>query len=108
MLLKTSQCAATENWVGGRVDLKVRQKMKNNIHCNKYNIGVGTKSSSKTTLSTEHERVLLHRHSTKSCESNAIANYISALPLNSLDINTMGPEISLAIGIKTCNHTLHQ
>ena len=39
-------------------DLRVRQKMKNKIHCNKYNTGVGTKSSSKTALSAEHERVL--------------------------------------------------
>ena len=35
--------------------------MKNKIHCNKYNTGVGTKSSSKTTLSAEHERVFFGR-----------------------------------------------
>ena len=90
-MLKTASAQPQRTgWVGGLTTKFIKNK--NKIHCSKYNKGVQTWSSSKTTLPPEHERVFLHTHSTKVAKPNATANSISALPLSSLVISTIGPE----------------
>ena len=48
------------NAIANYLTSEFAKKVKNKIHCNKYNTGVHLKSSSKTTLSAEHERVFLN------------------------------------------------